>query len=103
MTEVDPSLLPRRWVHSHEEDDPGTLVFRPGSWQLPPSRGRRAIALEPDGTLAGSMPGPDDRKQPAAGHWQLLPGSVLELAPDGKAVSRLQILDISADRLIVKR
>lgn len=103
MTVVDPDLLPQRWVHSHEEDAPGMLVFRPGSWRFPPSRGRRAIALEPGGTLAGSTPGPDDRTVKSVGHWQLLPGDVLELAPDGKTVSRLQILDVSADRLIFKR
>lgn len=103
MSRVDPDHLSQCWVHSHEEDAPGTIVFRPRGWSFPPSRGRRSIALKPDGMIEGASAGPDDRSQTTAGHWQLLPGNILEIATDGKSASHLELLDVSSDRMVVRK
>jgi hypothetical protein len=64
--------LAGRWVHSHEEDTPDQMVFRSADYAFPPSRGREAIELRPDGSYAGTVPGPVDK--PVAGdtgEWTL--------------------------------
>ena len=64
--------LAGRWVHSHEEDTADETVFRSADYAFPPSRGREAIELRPDGSYAGTVPGPVDK--PVAGdegQWTL--------------------------------
>lgn len=34
-----------KWVHSHEEDDGDIKVYRPDSYDFPPSRGRRGFKM----------------------------------------------------------
>jgi hypothetical protein len=69
----------RRWVHSHEEDTDREMVFRPAEVELPPSRGRVAFELRPDGTFVESGIGPTDRSEPASGRWQLEDGEKIVL------------------------
>jgi hypothetical protein len=64
-------LLNRRWVHAHEEDGEGTMVFRPASDPLPPSRGRTWFELRPDGSFVESSPGPVDVPETSDGRWSL--------------------------------
>jgi hypothetical protein len=99
---VNPTDLHGQWTHSHEEDEPGTLVFRPGGWNFPPSRGRRSIHLCADGTLGSVGPGPDDRTRVRNGRWRLLPGDILELIEPGNA-SRLHIVKAAKDKIVFDR
>jgi hypothetical protein len=99
---VNATDLHGRWTHSHEEDEPGTLVFRPGGWNFPPSRGRRSFRLCPDGSLEAGGPGPDDRTRFHNGRWRLLPGDILELIEPGNE-SRLHIVQATKDQLVFER
>src|SRR5256885_16207397 len=74
MPEFEPRLLNRRWVHAHEEDTDRQMVFRPAEVDLPPSRGRVAFELRPDGTFAESGIGPTDRPEAASGRGGLEDG-----------------------------
>ena len=101
MSELAPDLLHRRWVHSHEEDGPDTLVFRPADYAFPPSRGRAGLDLRDDGTYAESLPGADDRPAEAEGTWRLA-GRTLEL--EGRSGGRvLEVVSAEPDRLVVRR
>ena len=100
--DLDPAELQGRWTHSHEEDGPQTLVFRPSGWNFPPSRGRRSFELGPDGALESGSPGPDDRTRAKQGRWRLLPGDILELMENGSP-SRLHIVRAEKDKLVVDR
>src|SRR6476659_5830028 len=64
------------WVHSHEEDGDGVVVFRPAGYPLPPARGRDSFTLQADGTAAVGTPGPDDRGASDTGRW-VISGSAL--------------------------
>jgi hypothetical protein len=99
---LDRDALAGRWTHSHEEDGPGTMVFRPAGWDFPPSRGRRSFELRPDGSLTSGKPGPTDQTVTSEGEWRLLPGNVLELDREGEP-TRLQIVKIESDRLVVRK
>ena len=88
---VDPARLQGRWVHSHEEDTDDEMVFRSDSsgYEFPRSRGREALELRPDGTFAGTVPGPADKPEGAGeGSWAIEDGNKLVL-PD-------RVLEITA-------
>lgn len=99
---VDPAELQGRWSHSHEEDGPQTLVFRPSDWNFPPSRGRRSFDLRGDGSLTSGTPGPDDKSRVQIGHWRLLAGDVLELIEPDKQ-SRFHLIEAGKDKLVFER
>jgi hypothetical protein len=96
--------LNQHWVHAHEEDTADTRVFRPSSFPLPPSRGRRTLDLRTAGALTQSRPGPDDRRAPESGGWSL-DGHTLTLRSDraGVAVERLEVVSLANDRLVLRK
>jgi hypothetical protein len=101
MADIDQKELLGRWTHSHEEDEPGRMVFRPAGWKFPPARGRRSFELKPGGVLVGAGPGPDDRPSQSEGNWVLRDDGMLEL--NSGTPSTLRILEVSTDRLVVAR
>src|SRR5438067_12757887 len=103
MSGVDPAILQRRWVHSHEEDTDTDEVFRPASYAFPPSRGRSAFELHPDGSYSESAPGPTDVPEAGGGgRWELdADGLKLRMADGSSRV--LAIASASPDRLVVRR
>ncbi len=91
------------WVHSHEEDSGGQIVFRPVTHAFPPSRGRYEYRIEPGGALHVVRPGPADKRESVDGTWTLEPGGILELHPAGGAIQRYSIVSVDATRLVVNR
>ncbi len=53
-SKIDASALAQGWLHAHEEDTGDTMVFRPSSFKLGPSRGRAGFELKPDGGFVES-------------------------------------------------
>lgn len=102
MRDIDVEALQQRWTHSHEEDEPGRMVFRPGGWQFPPSRGRRSFELGPDGALLAARPGPTDRIVSTTGRWRLRSDGVLELEEQGRT-SEMRLVEVAPDKLVVER
>lgn len=102
MPDFDPAALLQSWTHSHEEDTPGRMVFRPRGWRFPPSRGRRSFELGPGGALLASGPGPTDKMEASEGRWRLRDDGVLELEQQGRA-SELTLVEVGPDRLVVRR
>ncbi len=105
MTKAAPrDWLHQEWVHSHEEDRGGEMVFRPASHPFPLSRGRRSIDLRRDGTVAHARPGPTDRRQLAEGRWEI-EGQTLKLlppSPGSKPTEVLRIVSAAPDRLVLR-
>jgi hypothetical protein len=86
-----------RWVHSHEEDTDSTTVFRPASYEFPPSRGRRAFELRSDGTLVDTAVGAADVPESSQGRWAL-DGDVLVL--EGR---HSRVVLVEPDRLVLEK
>jgi hypothetical protein len=79
------------------------MVFRPGSYPLPPSRGRTSFELDQDGSMVRSVPGPADARSKTVGHWRIENGNLL-LCEDSSAqpiVFKLKAVDPT--RLVVER
>ena len=70
-------------MRSQEDDTANEVVYRRAGYDFPPSRGRAAIDLRPDGTYVESSPGPVDVPESATGRWTL-EGRRLVLEPDGE-------------------
>ena len=89
------------WVHSHEEDEGARLVFRGQDSDLPPSRGRTAFTLKPDGVAEVVGPGPDDRRRATSGRWTLA-GRQLDIrSPGFSGVFEVETAD--DQRLVIRR
>jgi hypothetical protein len=105
MAKVRREILHRRWVHAHEEDSDDQMVFRPAEHELPPSRGRMAFELRPDGTFAELGLGPADVPEEASGTWELEDGERIVLA-EGAAEGVPRVMNIAScdeERLVIRR
>jgi hypothetical protein len=103
MTAYRKDALHGRWVHSHEEDTSGAMVFRPAAHSLPASRGRTSLELRPDGVYLESSPGPVDVPEESGGRWSL-EGDRLMLGADGDRPGRTwEIKAAEDDRLVIKK
>jgi hypothetical protein len=91
------------WVHSHEDDAGDQKVFRPASYQFPPSRGRSWFQLKPGGALVEGGPGPTDRATSSTGYWNLADNALTFHMQKGAAHTRkLTIVAVAPDKLVVK-
>jgi hypothetical protein len=98
---IDRSLLARAWTHSHEEDAPGRMVFRPAAFSFPPSRGRRSLDLSGGGEASLGTPGPDDRPTTTAARWSLAERVLILRRPSGNP-ERFEIDEVTPERLVVR-
>lgn len=100
---MEPNHLLQTWLHAHEEDSGGSMVFRPSSHSFPPSRGRYGFSLAAGGRLTAL--GPSARDVPVespGGHWALDDDATLTLLEAGSAPRRFQVEESSAARLILR-
>ncbi len=104
-SKIDASALAQGWLHAHEEDTGDTMVFRPSSFKLGPSRGRAGFELKPDGELVESRIAATDGSLKQAGKWKLSETGKLYFYRDDPATPAkvLEIESVSKDRLVVKR
>jgi hypothetical protein len=97
-----PAILDQRWLHSHEEDTGGEMVFRPHSYPFGPSRGRTGFELKPDGSAFVLGPAPTDAPQEASGTWSVDDQNQLKLSGAG-GDQVLKVVSSSPDKLVLKR
>lgn len=64
-------LVGKTWLHSYEEDEGDTIVYRPNSYDFPPSRGRTGFALEAGGVIKRYDIAPTDGLEEQTGKWEL--------------------------------
>jgi len=98
--DLDRMALAQSWVHAHEEDDAGRMVFRPADQPMPPSRGRRSLDLSSVGKAGFGLPGPDDRPTSREGSWSL-EGRRLVLHHDG-GDEVFEVDSLEPDRLALR-
>ena len=104
---LPPSLkaLHGTWLHSREEDQGDTLVYRPNTYKFPPTRGRTGFAIGPNGRFTQYDIAPTDGLQGRPGIWTLRPENHLHIQLSGAEPSayELVILKLEGKKLYVRR
>ncbi len=104
MADLKDHLVGKTWLHSHEEDTPTEMVFRPSTFRFPPSRGGRiGFELRQDGTAVAFGPGPTDKPQEDVGKWTLGTNKLELNIPERKEVRSFTIASSDADRIVVQK
>jgi hypothetical protein len=99
-----PDNLFHRWVHSYEEDTENAEVFRPPSYEFPPSRGREGFDIRKDGSFTLLGPGRSDRSAAIAGHWVRSRDGILVVTFEEIYLNRrIQIIEVDSQVLRIKR
>jgi hypothetical protein len=102
-----PPALYNKWMHVFEEDSAGYRMYRPTSLgaKLPPAHGRQVYEILPDHGFILHTFGPADRPIAHKGSWEKVDENRIKVQIEEKGVGdfSLQIIDLSADRLLVKQ
>lgn len=103
--EITKALVGKTWLHSHENDRGDTIVYRPNSYDFPPSRGRTGFMLEANGTVHQYDIAPTDGLEEKAGKWSMRNGNLVEVTfPDKSSTDyEVEILSVTPELLKVKR
>lgn len=67
---IETKLVGKTWLHSFEEDEGDITVYRPNTYDFPPSRGRTGFALEEGGVLKQYDIAPTDGLEEHLGKWE---------------------------------
>ncbi len=67
---AEAELLGQTWLHAYEEDEEDLLVYRPNSYDFPPSRGRTGFVLEREGVAKQYVIAPTDGLEEQVGTWE---------------------------------
>jgi hypothetical protein len=102
---IVPEELQQHWIHSHEEDTPQEMVFRPATYPFPRSRGRSGFELRPDGTYVEAGIAPTDGPKRTQGKWQLHEDGGLALYQNAQTEpSRLMhVVSVEDGRLVIRK
>jgi len=96
-------ILGQTWVHSHEEDTEEEMVFRPATFQFPPSRGRVSFELQPDGNLVEAGIAPTDGPEYTQGTWEVGDDDLRLQTDPSKPPRVMRIVSVDEDRLVIEK
>ena len=96
------ALVGKTWLHSHEDDRGDTIVYRPNSYDFPPSRGRTGFMLEADGSVHQYNIAPTDGLEEKAGKWTLRDEKFMDITFPNKSSTDYEIEIISAEPNLLK-
>ena len=102
---ITSALVGKTWLHSHEDDRGDTIVYRPNSYDFPPSRGRTGFMLEANGSVHQYDIAPTDGLEEKAGKWTMRQENILEVTFPNKTSTdyEVEILSVTPELLKVKR
>jgi hypothetical protein len=102
---ISRAVLHGHWFHSHEEDTPTEMIFRPATFSFPPSRGRQGFELGPDGTATETGIGPTDALQKTQGTWEMETGDhvTIRINLPGQRTRLLRVTSADGARLAIRK
>ncbi len=99
-----PEALYNHWVHSHEEDTEEAKVYRPGSYEFPPSRGREGFQVLEDGTFLYHAIAPADGNITKKGIWKWEDGKLKAYMDEGKEPEMaMEVMEVEEGVLKVRQ
>lgn len=104
MQELKKCIL-RHWVHSHEEDTKEVAVYRPVTYNFPPSRGRVGFEFMEDGEMVYYAIGYADGSEPSSGRWDIQGQNRIRINVENERIQPfdLEIVSCGEETLKVKR
>lgn len=102
--ELESALFGKTWLHAQEEDEGDIKVYRPNTYNFPPSRGRTGFALEKDNRFRLLAIAPTDGLEEHTGRWKLIRKDLLQVTfPEDEARNfDLEIISVTPDLVKVK-
>lgn len=85
----------------NEETQAGIKVFRPESYDFPPSRGREKWLISDDSTISVIRMGAADKPEKQEGKWKIKDSTMTIYLPDNK--QRYDLIKVSGSILKVKK
>jgi hypothetical protein len=104
-------LTRTEWYYSYEEDYEDYQVYRPETFDFPPSRGRVSYAFDENGKVTHYVIAPADGLLPVKGKWNYHPEenriSIRFESVPKKGYPQIkdvimEVVDYGADKLVVK-
>lgn len=103
MTVYNEDCIYKHWIHSHEEDTEDKKVYRPSTFDFPPSRGRDGFEIRENGEFVLSFPGSTDRSEKTFGKFTIDSNKLnVELVSIQKSYTMI-ILSCDENRLIIQK
>ncbi|RAU84477.1 hypothetical protein [Pontibacter arcticus] len=106
-SKLEAQLTGKTWLHSFEDDQNDLTVFRPNTFNFPPSRGRTGFALEPGGVIIRYDIAPTDGLEEHTGKWTLNDDKTIQVTLDEEDINdrqyRLEIVSLKDDVLKVRQ
>lgn len=104
---LESELLGKTWLHSYEEDEDDVTVYRPNTFDFPPSRGRTGFALEEGGVLKQYEIAPTDGLEEHTGKWSKIDKDKVrvQFEKNGQPMQdyTFEIVSLKEDVLKIKR
>lgn len=96
------SCILKHWIHSHEEDEQGIMVYRPANYNFPPSRGRAGFEFREGGTLVYYGIGRADGSEQSSGRWLIKEPNRVRVHVDNERIQPFVLEVISCDDQVLK-
>jgi len=99
------SCILGHWIHSHEEDAQGVMVYRPANYNFPPSRGRRGFDFREGGKLVFYGIGRADGSEQFSGNWVIEGPNRVRIKVNSERIQPfvLQVVSCNEQALEVKQ
>ena len=92
------------WMRSQEEDkDPNAdwLLYRHGSYNFPPARGRSGVIVKKDGRFALLGPSAVDGRDTTWGSWKKVSEQEMAISVEGSALNSLKWKPAGKGKLLI--
>lgn len=96
------SCLLGHWIHSHEEDAQGVSVYRPVSYNFPPSRGRDGYEFREGGKLVYYGIAATDGTDLLSGSWTIEGPNLVRIQIDNPRYKPYVLQVVSCDNQALK-
>ncbi|GAB3201712.1 hypothetical protein GCM10027293_25110 [Pontibacter aydingkolensis] len=97
----------KTWLHSYEEDVDDITVYRPNTYDFPPSRGRTGFALEEEGVLKQYDIAPTDGLEEHLGKWKREDKNKIHVRLEGNGIPAqnyvIEVVSLKDDVLKIKK
>jgi hypothetical protein len=93
----------KHWIHSHEEDKADKKVYRPSTFEFPPSRGRDGFEIRENDEFILYITGPADKPEKILGNFTIDSNKLnIELRSIQKSYT-MTILSCDENLLIIQK